>query len=335
MNKRFLVVFVLILLALAAALTFYVLGKRIPMDPANSGNTAGNLQNGGLFFEMDGKVYFANASDNDCLYSMDVDESHAKRITSMGVRYINGADGFLYFNMSSTKKSSNVTGLGAATNQYGIYRCKANGSEQTCLHREICGEVQLCGEYIYYQSRSGGGTLNRIRCDKQDQSIVKNEMISPVCYSDGNIFFSGITEDHNLHMMNLQTGNVTDVLLGSYFMPVVNNGYLYYLNGRSNYSLWRMNLSTGVEELVSSDRMDCFTLNDQYVYYSFSNATAPALKRCDVNGSNPIVLYEGVVNSINLTSRYVYFKVYGNDDLFYHMPLDASRAATPFEVTTK
>jgi hypothetical protein len=118
-------------------------------------------------------------------------------------------------------------------------------------------------------------------------------------------------------------------------MPVVNNGYLYYLNGRSNYSLWRMNLSTGVEELVSSDRMDCFTLNDQYVYYSFSNATAPALKRCDVNGSNPIVLYEGVVNSINLTSRYVYFKVYGNDDLFYHMPLDASRAATPFEVTTK
>lgn len=334
MNKRIIFAFVAMLLVLAGALTLYFYSKRIPMDPSNHGNTAANLQNGGLFFEMDGKVYFSNASDNDCLYSMDIDESHPKRMTTMGVRYINGADGILYFYMASTKKSSNVTGLGAATNQYGIYRCKADGSDQTCLHREFCGEVQLCGEYLYYQNLTGNN-LSKIRCDKKDQGVVYQEKISPVCYDNGTIFYSGLTTDHNIHTYDLSSGRIGTILQGSCFMPVINNGYLYYLNGTSNYSLWRMNLTTGEQQLVSSDRMDTYTLNDQFIYYSFSNSDAPALKRCNLDGSNTIVLYNGIVNSINLTSRYVYFKLYGNDETIYHMPLDGSKAATPFEVIGK
>ena len=333
MNKKFIIGFVLMLAVLAGALVAYFISKQIPMDPANTGNTSGNLQNGGLFFEMDGKVFFSNASDHNCLYSMDVDESHPKRITTMGAKYISGADGFLYFYMDSTAKSSNVSGLGAVANQYGIYRCKANGRDLTCLHRELCGELQLCGEYIYYQCRAGEGTLNKIRCDKQDQAVVANELISPVCYDNGTIFYTGITKDHNLHTLNLSTGSTSDILVGSYFFPVVNNGYLYYLNGASNYSLWRMNLSNGQQELITSDRIDCFTLNDQYIYYSFSSATSPALKRCNINGGSTITLYNGVVNSINLTSRYVYFKVYGDDTTLYHMPIDGSSAASPFVVT--
>ena len=36
------------------------------------------------------------------------------------------------------------------------------------------------------------------------------------------------------------------------------------------------------------------------------------------------VLFEGVTNSLNVTSHYLYFKVYGNDDVVYHMPLDGT-----------
>jgi hypothetical protein len=122
------------------------------------------------------------------------------------------------------------------------------------------------------------------------------------------------------------------VVSGFYFFPVVQDGYLYYLNGTSNYSLWRTNLTTGEQQLVTSDRCDCFTMDRNYIYYSYSNAMNPSLRRCDLDGGNKLVLFEGVVNSINITSRYIYFKQFGNDNMYYHIPVDLSSPASPFTV---
>lgn len=333
MSKKTIIIFIAIIIFTVSLTAGYFIQKRIKMDPKDHGNTASNLHNYGLFFEMDGKVYFANSSDNNCLYSMNLDESSPKRYTSMAVKYINGANDHLYFYMDSTQVSNKVKGLGSVTNQYGLYRCKINGSEQTCLSRGFYNEVVLCGEYLYFQDKLDGGTLNKIRVDKKNESRVADEYISPVCYDDGVIYYTGVTNDHNIHIMRTQNGDRTqEVILGHLFFPVVQNGYLYYLNGDSNYSLWRTNLLTGVQELVTSDRIDFYAVNDQYVYYAFSNADAPSLKRCNLDGSNTVVLFEGVVNSINLTSRYVYFKRFGDDTTTFHMPIDGSAPASVFEV---
>ena len=335
MNKKFMIFVSLLVLVLAGAVTLYILENRIPMSPSNTGNTAGNLQNGGLFFEMDGKVYFSNASDASCLYSMNPDESSPKRITSMSVKYINGAENFLYFYMDSTKISSDVKGLGSATNQYGVYRCRTTGRDQFCLLRDFCGEVNLCGEYVYYQSKSDGGTLNKIKCNQTGLQMVSDEYISPICYDNGIIYYTGISNDHDIHTMYTTSGDMSTTLLNGFcFAPVVQNGYLYYLDGDSNYSLCRMNLSTGEKSVVTTDRVDFYNVNSTHIYYSCSDALSPSLRRCELNGNNKIVLYEGVVNSINLTSQYVYFKLYGNDDMIYHMPLDLSRGAEPFITMT-
>ena len=50
------------LLVITGALALYFVDKHVPMSPTDSGNIPGNMQNGGLFFEMDGKVYFSNES---------------------------------------------------------------------------------------------------------------------------------------------------------------------------------------------------------------------------------------------------------------------------------
>ncbi|MBQ7614175.1 MAG: DUF5050 domain-containing protein [Butyrivibrio sp.] len=336
MSKKAAVVFILILLAVAGIMTLYVVGKHVPMDPSNTGNIAGNMQNKGLFFEMDGKVFFANASDNNCLYSMNLDETKPKRLTAMGAKYITGADGFLYFYMDSSKKSSKVSGLGAATNQYGIYRCKASGDNQTCLIRDFCGELQLCGEYIYYQIKTNGGSLHKIKCNKTAESTVAAELISPLCYDNGMIYFTGVVSDHNLHALFTTNGDSERTLIpGNYFFPVVQDGYIYYLNGDKNYSIWRTDLSSGEQQQITSDRADCFTMDRNYIYYSYSDPASPSLRRCDVDGSNKVILFEGLVNSINITSQYIYFKVYGNDDLYMHMPINLSRAAEPFVLIEK
>ena len=334
MNRRIALGFILTGLIVVLLLLIYFWDQRIIKDPSDVGNTAGNLNNGGYFFEMGNKVYFANPYDNDCLYSMDIDETHLKRLSSMRTKYISGANGFLYFYMDSTKKAGKTTGLGAATNQFGIYRCKANGRNQECLVRDFCGEMQLCGEYVYFQvKKSGGGTLEKIRVDKKDRSTVNaEEMISPVCYDKGIIYYTGVNTDHSIHAIDTTSHDRTyDVLPGHLFYPVVTGGYIYYINGDSNYSLWRTNLYSGETQIITSERIDNFTMNNQHIYYTYSNGLASQLKRCDLDGSNKLVLFQGVTNSLNLTSRYLYFKVYLKDDVMYHIPLDGS--AGPSEVT--
>ncbi len=336
MSRRVLIGFIIAAILTTGLLVLYFLDQQIPRDPSDVGNSAGNLHNGGYFFEMDGKVYFANPADSYCLYSMDLDESNPKRLTSMGVKYISGANGYLYFYMDSTHKAAQVKGLGSATNQYGIYRCKVNGRDQVCLLRDFCGECQLCGEYIYYQGKLDGGTLNRIRVDKQDKSVVAPEAISPVCYYDGVIYYTGVSSDHHIHALNTKANYATyDVLYGNYFFPVINGYYMYYLNGDDNYSICRTNMVNGSSEVVTKDRADCFTMNDSYIYYCYSDGLLSQLRRCDIDGGNTVILFQGVVNELNLTSRYLYFKVYGNDTVLYHIPLDGSAPASAVNIKMK
>ena len=329
MNRRIALGFILTGLIVVLLLFVYFLDQRVIKYPSDTGNLAGNLHNGGYFFEMGNKVYFANPYDNDCLYSMDIDETNLKRLSSMRTKSISGENGFLYFYMDSTKKAGKVTGLGAASNQFGIYRCKINGRNQECLVRDFCGEMQLCGEYVYFQNKTKGGFLEKIRVDKADRTTVAPEMISPICYDDGTIYYTGVLSDHSLHALDTKAGDrIRDVLPGNIFFPVVNGGYIYYMNGQSNYSLWRTNLYSGETDIVTTERLDNFTMDDRYIYYTYSNGLLSQLKRCEHDGSNQTVLFQGVTNSLNLTSRYLYFKVYGNDDVMYHIPLDGSQGAS-------
>ena len=63
------------ILILAVFVIYNIVTNRIPMNPEGTvGNTAGNLNNRGLFCEYDGLVYFSNAYDRGALYSMTPDE---------------------------------------------------------------------------------------------------------------------------------------------------------------------------------------------------------------------------------------------------------------------
>ena len=70
MNKQTAVTFAFITLVIAFATAIHIRNQQIHMFPSDHGNTAGNLHNYGLVYEMDGKVYFSNPNDNNCLYSM-------------------------------------------------------------------------------------------------------------------------------------------------------------------------------------------------------------------------------------------------------------------------
>ena len=158
-NWKYILFSVLLILFLTLTIIMSFLKRRIPSnDISVTGNTAGNLNNRGLFCELDGKVYFSNAYDDGCLYSMNVDETTMKKLVSGTVSSINAAGNYLYYFMDT---AGGGTGFGYMLRTYGVYRSKTNGKASVCLVRDGCVTMQLAGDYLYYQ-----------RYNNQDLSLI-------------------------------------------------------------------------------------------------------------------------------------------------------------------
>ena len=300
---------------------FVILSSRIPMnDEFTIGNTPGNLNNGGYFCEMDGRVYFANAYDNFALYSMNPDETDLDKYNEGAVSSINAAGNYLYY--------AQVSG---AVRMAGIYRSNLKGKSVVGLDRCDIVSMQLCGNYLYYEKydKQIGTSLDKVRIDKKDKQTVAEAIINPNCYLDGKIYYNGAAEDHYLHALDIATDRDSVVWQGNIWNPIVQNGYVYYMDVAENYRLCRYNLSTDVVEVLTNDRIDMFNVYDNYIYYQVSSSDAPALKRMLTDGSSQETVRDGVYQNINITSHYVYFNSFNEST-----PVYKTSTYGPINVTT-
>lgn len=77
-------------------------------DPNTTGNTAGNLLNGGKFCEADGRIYYADPYDNDSLYVTDDKLQKSTKLHGDTVSYLNVAG--VLFSIQNVMTARAVTG---------------------------------------------------------------------------------------------------------------------------------------------------------------------------------------------------------------------------------
>ncbi len=326
--KLFLIIGIIILLLGASAIISSLAGKVPPNDISVTGNTAGNLNNGGLYAESNGKVYFSNAYDNGCLYSMNSDETEFEKLSTNQVNSINVGGNFLYYYMDS---SGGGTGLGYVVRTYGVYRSKLNGNDTKCLDRNAAVTMQLVGDYVYYQRYNNKDFTKfyKVKTDKSENELVSDIIINPAACYNGVIYFNGTEENHYLYSLDTRTDSISTVFEGNLWYPSYNAGYIYYMDVSSNYRLCRYSLYENTVEILTNDRVDTFNVGDSYIYYQRNSATDPALMRMRLDGSEPEVVASGNYTNINLTSTYAYFNAFGSDVPVYHTPVNG-----PVNVTT-
>lgn len=303
---------------LIVLLVLVILSSRIPMnDELTTGNTPGNLNNGGYFCEMDGRVYFANAYDNFALYSMNPDETDLVKYNDGAVSSINAAGNFLYYAQSSGSTDSG--GIGSAVHISGIYRSNLKGKSVVSLDRCNIVSMQLCGNYLFYEKydKQVGTSLTKVRIDKKDMQTVAEGIINPNCCVNGRIYYNGTAEDHYLHALDVSTGRDAVIWQGNIWNPIVQGDYVYYMDVGEDYRLCRYNLTSNVVEVLTNDRIDMFNVYDNYIYYQVSSADSPALKRMLTDGSSQELVREGVYQNINITSEYVYFNSFNESTPVY------------------
>lgn len=323
--------FIIVGVFIIALITITILSKRTSLNEDGTiGNSAGNLNNKGLFCEHNGKVYFSNPYDNDLLYSMNLDETNAKKITNIAVSYINCDGRKIYY---SQRHHTNGTGLGFIRKATGLFSCDLKGNKTVCYTQDAVGITSLCGSNLYYQhyTNKTGTYLDKIRIDKKNPKTVFTEMITPSCVVGNIIYYAGVDKDHYLYALDTSTDLASLVWEHNVYNPVYENGYIYFMDIDTGYELHRYDLTTGKEQTLTTDRLDYFNVYGNIIYYQKSSSTQPALKRIAIDGTGEEIVKEGVFEQVNITSNYVYFNEFNKPTPVYHQPTLGSIQVSVFQ----
>lgn len=320
--KAILVAGVVILLAALTLLADTML-NRVTLAPAGTvGNTAGNLNNGGLFCEYNGLVYFSNPADEGALYSMTADEQNRQLLVGVKPRNILAGGQYLYY------AQQDVVGpisLGNIRSGHDFYRCNLNGKKITTITEDVVVTGQLVDNHLYLLT-AGNETpiFKKIKIDKSDETVLAKYQVNPACANNGTIYYNGTQNNHYLYALHTENDTVEELWAGNIWFPTYYNGDFYYLDVANNYRLCRYIVSENIVEVLTNDRVDCFNIGSGYIYYQCNSKNAPALKMMSIDGKDATVLAEGIYTQIHLTSRYVYFRAYENESMFYHAPIGST-----------
>lgn len=298
-------------------------------NPTVNGNTAGNLYNKGLYTEADGVVYFSNPLDHGYLYAMNADETKASRLSVETVYSLNACGEYLYYakdNTANTDSTSIFRGflLGAA-------RCNLKGKRVVDLNDRYTGTMVLIGNTIYFQdyenNRKKGTTtfdIKAIGIDGKKSKTFASQAIE-IAGTTGSIIYHVGIDDHNIYALNTRTGGTTTVVEGNCWMPIVDRQDLYYLDLSNRYSLVKTKINNPEhKEVLVNERISTYNVSDTYIYFQIDDQENSKLCRIRRDGMEEgyEVVAEGNYENINITSRYVYFNVFGSEDTTLRTPVN-------------
>lgn len=324
-RKVFILLVVITLLAFIGVF-LYNRGRTYFNEEEEIGNTAGNIFNGGLFCEQDGKIYFSNPNDDGALYVMNSDCTNIKKVHSDKAVYINADENYLYYLRANYTRESNVGSL-LQFNNSGIYRITHRGKDLKLISRNPGAYLTLQGNFLYYQNYDveSGLYLFRKKIDTTLEKLILKEAVIPSYIADNKLYYAGYEKNHDINALDLSSFVSSTRIKGSFAYPIFREDYIYYLDMDNNYSLNRMK-HDGTERTVLVDEF-CSTYNitnsGKYLYYQVDEEGDSGIGRLNLETMEQETLLEGNYKQIHVTDNYVFFKDF-DDSRTYVLSADGS-----------
>lgn len=327
---------IIVSLLIVAAIVAVILFSRdnsVPDNPSGTlGNNSGNLYNGGLFCEYDGKIYFNNSFDNHYLYSMDADGSNVELIAKVPAKFICCAGKYIYYYHDEKVKDKY---LGLTGSPAGIYRISMKNHKKTLnLDRTASLGMNIIDSKVYYlhNDPQKGLTFYSSDLDGKNRTQISEEQIYPNSVRNGKIYYSNILGDCTLHEFSTSSSSSRAFLVDKCYQPILSDNVIYYANIEDNYALYSYSFSDDTVRKLCKDRVDAFNVYGNVIYYQRNSSKSPCLIRMRTDGSNPEVVEEGNFCNINCTSSYTYFQPFDDLVTTYKTPTTGSISVTPFRL---
>lgn len=290
-------------------------------DPNTTGNTTGNLNNGGMFCEYDGKIYFSNPYDNGSLYRMNSDCTQAQKLSSDCVAYINTDGRRLYYvrnNSGAQRAAAVLHGY-----LYGVYRTGMDGSHPYTLYAKQSGAISLCGNYIYYQhyDTKTALTLYKAKIDGSENVMVSDKNYMPSSYYNGKIYFSNVSGNHSVYVMDVNNNDSMSLFFdANAYMPDMEGQYLYYIDQSAGYALMRYNPANKIKEKLIDGKCVHYNLYGTKIFAMVEGDEIHGIYRMNVDGSQKELIAQGDFNNISCTSQYTFFQYFNDNVTLYRVP---------------
>ena len=323
MKKVFIAMIALVVIGVIG-ITVYLTTRFQYNEEGTVGNTAGNLYNGGLFCEYEGKVYFSNPYDGNKLYMMSVSGENAEKLCDDVASYINVAGEYIYYRRSNIESSVNEIFNGVAN---GVFRLKMGDKVMQEIYRGVVENVTLYGNYLYYSSYDDSGImLRKSKIDDTEHKEIMNKSYKMISSANGNFYFVENTGNHNMLRMDIETQVVTTHMTGNYYMPIATNSHIYFIDVANGYKLCRAIATAHMPnhnvEVLCSDRVVNYNVgvDENVIFYQVENEDDHKLMKMSLDGSNVEEVVKGDFFNISITSMYTYFVVKTVDgDVLYRV----------------
>lgn len=317
LRKRLMGGLIIFMIAVIIVLIFYF--NRTIYNPDDAiGNTAGNLNNNGMFCEYNGRIYFANPYDNNSLYSMNPDCSDIKQLNVDSVSSINAYGNYLYYIRNNHTSGNNA--LIFRGQLLGVMRTNLNGERPKSLYNSVAGVITLYGNDIYYQRYAKGENLSfhKVSIDAKEDVRISDAGIYPASIYNGKLYYANTVGDHCIYTYDFENGRSQMYLQCNAYMVDMQGDYIYYIDLGEKYSLVRVNTNTQ-ERTVLVDGNDgrCISYNiyGNSLFYHI-DGESPALYRMNIDGSDNQFLKNGNITNISCTSQYTFFQIYETGSLY-------------------
>lgn len=332
-KRVFLTLIILTVLALGG-IYLYSSGRTYLNDEDLVGNTAGNIYNGGLFCERDGRIYFSNDNDDGSLYVMssNADEGSFKKLHYDKAAYINVDENYIYY-LRANNTRENSSGSLLAFNNTGIYRINQNGKKLKLICSNPGSYVTVFGNHVYYQNYdvNSGLYLYRNQTDGSLERLLLQEAVIPSALINNKLYYIGVKENHNLNGLDLLSFTSRSYIEGNFAYPIFFGEYIYYIDQSNNYSLNRMYKDGTDRVTLVDDRISTYNITNsgKYLYYQVDDMENSKICRMDLTTMETEVLMNGYFKQIHVTNSFVFFKDFNNINT-YILNADGSSKLSTF-----
>lgn len=326
-----LIIVVLIVITLVLIVTLL---QKFDFTPKNdisaTGNTAGNLYNGGYFCESDGAVYFTWPADDHTVYCMKPDGSFEKTNISDAFS-LNVCNDYIYY-VRDGATSGPRTFLDRRP--FGIYRVSLSSGRSRQLCSSLAGYLCLSGNYLFLQEYTDTGYyFSKVNIKNADDF----ERISPsgyqtACTDNGYLYYAEINGNHNIYRYNAEHNSTELFFEGNCYQPIFENNHLYYIDLADNYALKCYNTADKITTVITAGRCINYNVSGSVVFYQIEDPDNAhyALYRNNINGTNEELIDNGSFCHINIAGDYAYFQRFQDDYSFYRVSLAGSTLAEEF-----
>lgn len=300
-------------------LWLYTQNRTFPNNEDTIGNSTGNIYNGGLFCEADGHIYFSNLSDDGNLYVTDSNLLNFKKLSEDKAVYINVDNNYIYYVRANNTRENSTHNI-LMYNNTGVYRIKQNGSDLKAVSYQPGAYLTLKGNHLYYQKYDveSGLFLYQNSIDCSEEKLLVKDAVIPAAVKENKLYYAGLSYDHNFNAVDLSTCNTKAVLEGSFLYPILHSGYLYYMDVKDNYKIYRANEDGSDPVMLVDDRCSAYNITNsgKYLYYQIDNGLNNQICRIDLTTLKAETLLSGDYKQIHVTDNYVFFRDFNDTTTF-------------------